>query len=72
MFRVNFGGARRYFDGLSRRSFLQVGVAGMGAAGLGRVLQARTKPLGKVSRGATPPLFCFGSTAVRVIWTCTT
>ena len=41
MFRVHLGNTRRYCDGASRRSFLQVGVAGMGAASLGRVLEAR-------------------------------
>ncbi|MBW3597001.1 MAG: DUF1501 domain-containing protein [Planctomycetes bacterium] len=41
MIRVNLGAAGKYCDGLSRRSFLQLGVAGMGAAGLGRVLQAK-------------------------------
>lgn len=41
MLRVHLGGTTKYCDGLSRRSFLQVGVAGMGAASLGRVLHAK-------------------------------
>jgi hypothetical protein len=41
MFRLDLGSTRRYCDGLSRRSFLQLGVAGMAAVGLPRVLRAR-------------------------------
>lgn len=41
MFRIPLDRTARYCDGLSRRSFLQVGVAGMATAGLGQVLQAR-------------------------------
>src|SRR5262245_16872164 len=41
MFRVDAGTTARYCDGLSRRSFLQVGVAGMASVGLGEVLHAR-------------------------------
>ncbi len=41
MFRVQLGATRKYCDGRSRRSFLQVGVAGMATATLGRVLQAK-------------------------------
>src|SRR5262245_58564388 len=41
MFRIDAGGQRKYCDGISRRSFLQVGVAGMAAAGLADVLRAR-------------------------------
>ncbi|MGE3778087.1 MAG: DUF1501 domain-containing protein, partial [Pirellulaceae bacterium] len=48
MFRVDAGGTRRYCDGLNRRSFLQIGVAGMGAASLSQILEARaaTTPSG--------------------------
>ena len=42
MFRLDFGSTRRYCDGLSRRSFLQLGVAGMANVGLPRLLQAKT------------------------------
>jgi hypothetical protein len=41
MWRVDAGSAGRYCDGLNRRSFLQVGIAGMGTASLGSVMQAR-------------------------------
>ena len=37
MFRIPFGKTSRYCDGLSRRSFLQIGVAGMGALSLSQV-----------------------------------
>jgi hypothetical protein len=43
MFRVDASGcerANRYCDGISRRSFLQVGVAGMASVSLGGVLRA--------------------------------
>lgn len=41
MLRVELGQTGRYCDGLNRRSFLQIGVAGMGMAGLGDVLRAK-------------------------------
>lgn len=41
MFRVEAGSTRKYCDGLSRRSFVQVGVAGMASVGLADVLRAR-------------------------------
>jgi hypothetical protein len=41
MFRIDTGRTRRYCDGLNRRSFLQIGVAGMGAASLASVLAAK-------------------------------
>ena len=41
MFRINAGKSQKYCDGLSRRSFVQLGVAGMATAGLSRVLQAK-------------------------------
>src|SRR5213593_2296096 len=41
MFRLDLGGSRRYCDGLSRRSFLQFGVAGMASVGLPQLLRAR-------------------------------
>jgi hypothetical protein len=41
MFRLDLGGAGRYCDGLSRRSFLTLGVAGMASLGLPQVLRAR-------------------------------
>ena len=41
MFRLDLGGSGRYCDGLSRRSFLQLGVAGMAGVGLPQLLRAR-------------------------------
>ena len=42
MFRIDAGPApQKYCDGFSRRSFLQIGVAGMAAAGLPRILKAK-------------------------------
>lgn len=42
MFRIEAGRTGRYCDGLHRRSFLQLGVAGMASLGLGDVLRARS------------------------------
>src|SRR5262245_46941444 len=41
MFRVDLGSTGRYCDGLSRRSFLQLGVAGMAGVGLPQLLRAK-------------------------------
>src|SRR5215831_17300237 len=41
MLRLDIGSTRRYCDGMSRRSFLQLGVAGMASVGLPRLLQAK-------------------------------
>ncbi len=41
MIRIPMGKTRRYCDGLSRRSFLQVGMAGMGSLGLSQFLRAK-------------------------------
>jgi hypothetical protein len=41
MFRLDFGSSPRYCDGLSRRSFLQIGVAGMASVGLPELYRAR-------------------------------
>src|SRR6267378_179968 len=41
MIRIDLGSTARYCDGMSRRSFLQLGVAGMATIGLPRLLQAR-------------------------------
>src|SRR5437667_4285268 len=43
MIRIDFGSTARYCDGMSRRSFLQLGVAGMASIGLPRLLQARAE-----------------------------
>lgn len=41
MFRLDVGSTGRYCDGASRRSFLQLGVAGMAGVGLGDLLRAK-------------------------------
>lgn len=41
MFRIEAGNSRKYCDGLSRRSFVQLGVAGMASVGLADVLRAK-------------------------------
>lgn len=41
MFRIHADRSRKYCDGLSRRSFVQLGLAGMGTAGLPAILRAK-------------------------------
>jgi hypothetical protein len=43
MFRIDLGRTAGYCDGVSRRSFLQLGVAGMASLSLPRILQARSE-----------------------------
>lgn len=50
MFRLDLGQSTRYCDGLNRRSFLSLGVAGMASLGLPQLLKAKeesTKSLGQ-------------------------
>jgi hypothetical protein len=49
MFRLDIGSTRRYCDGMSRRSFLQLGVAGMASVGLPQLLRAREESAGKAT-----------------------
>jgi len=42
MLRIDSGSTGRYCDGVSRRSFLQVGVAGMATVGLPEILRAKS------------------------------
>src|SRR5471030_1043291 len=46
MFRIEAGNTQKYCDGMSRRSFVQLGVAGMAAAGLPEILQAKEASAG--------------------------
>jgi hypothetical protein len=48
--RIDAGGTQRYCDGLSRRSFIQLGVAGMASLGLADVLRARAQSASSVRR----------------------
>ncbi|MCA9075980.1 MAG: DUF1501 domain-containing protein [Planctomycetaceae bacterium] len=41
MLKIDVGGSEKYCDGLSRRSFVQLGVAGMASLGLADVLRAK-------------------------------
>jgi hypothetical protein len=41
MFRLDLGSSARYCDGVNRRSFLQLGVAGMASVGMSQLLQAK-------------------------------
>jgi hypothetical protein len=58
MFRLDLGSSGRYCDGLSRRSFLQLGVAGMASIGLPQLMRARAD----APAGPTP------ITSVILIW----
>jgi hypothetical protein len=60
MFRIATGRTGKYCDGLSRRNFLQVGVAGMAGVGLPEVLRAKeaSAQLGRESK----------DTSVILIW----
>lgn len=46
MLRIESGSTQAYCDGISRRSFVQLGVMGMASVGLSRVLQAVQSPVG--------------------------
>ena len=68
MLRIDLGRAPRNCDGISRRSFLQVGVAGLAALGLPQLLLAGTAGTPR----KTPPSSSSGWTAARATWTSTT
>lgn len=61
MLRVYAGNSERYCDGLSRRSFVQAGVAGMATAGLGQVLRAKAASAAESASSQK-------DTAVILIW----
>ncbi len=60
MFRIEAGNTKKYCDGISRRSFVQLGVAGMASVGLPTILQAK-----EVSRAAGKP---GKDTSVIMLW----
>ena len=60
MFRIHAGSTRKYCDGLSRRHFVQLGVAGMASAGLADVWRAQEA---SAAQGATKK-----DTSVILIW----
>src|SRR3984885_13993193 len=60
MFRLDLGSTGRYCDGLSRRSFLQMGVAGMASVGLPQLARAKEESAG--------PTVAKKNTSVILIW----
>jgi hypothetical protein len=60
MLRIETGSTGKYCDGMSRRSFLQLGVAGMASVGLPSILRA--KSASAVTNGTTK------DTSVILIW----
>jgi hypothetical protein len=60
MFRLDLGTTRRYCDGMNRRSFLQLGVAGMASVALPQLLRAREESAAKASSAK--------GTSVILIW----
>ena len=60
MYRIDGGRAPRYCDGISRRSFLQVGVAGMASVGLAGVARAM--------QGGDPAARPKKDTSVILLW----
>src|SRR5215469_16496358 len=59
MFRLDLGSTPRYCDGMNRRSFLRLGVAGLASVGLPQLLRAREESAAGGSRK---------DTAVILIW----
>jgi hypothetical protein len=60
MFQLGLGSTKRYCDGLNRRSFLQLGVAGMASVGMGDLLRARA--------ASAPQTGGTRNTSVILIW----
>jgi hypothetical protein len=60
MFRMHLGQSSRYCDGLARRDFLQIGVAGLASVALPQLLQARSTNSTPKSNGK--------NTSVILIW----
>lgn len=61
MFRVNVGTSSRYCDGHSRRSFLQLGMAGMGTLGLGQLGRAQAASAETTGRSSK-------NTSIILVW----
>ncbi len=60
MLRIDTGRTPQYCDGLSRRSFVQLGAAGMATAGLSTILRAKED----AARGGMPRK----DTSVILVW----
>ncbi len=61
--RIDAGGSMRYCDGLCRRSFVQLGVAGMASLGLGDILRAKALSASSVTGQRSP-----SKRSVILIW----
>jgi hypothetical protein len=57
--RIDAGATDRYCDGMSRRSFVQLGVAGMASLGLGDLLRAKALSAGSASSPKSAILIWF-------------
>jgi hypothetical protein len=69
MFRIEMGKTgSRYCDGVSRRSFLQVGVAGMASMSLAGVLRAREASAAQPGAGVGRGVAAKKDTSVLLIW----
>jgi hypothetical protein len=53
MFHLNLGSPSKYCDGMTRRSFLSLGVAGMASVGLPGLLQARSQSPGASAKNTS-------------------
>ena len=60
MLRLNFGSSHRYCDGMTRRSFVQLGLAGMASIGLPQILRAKEMSAASGSPGK--------KTSVILLW----
>jgi len=60
MFRIEAGSTGKYCDGLSRRSFLQLGIAGMASVALPEVLKAKAESTANLGKSK--------DTSVILIW----
>ena len=60
MFRIDLGSTGRYCDGVPRRSFLQLGVAGMASLGMPELLRAKA--------ASTQATTSRSNTSVILIW----
>ncbi len=68
MFRIEAGRSPHYCDGLSRRSFVQMGLAGMGSLGLADVFRARQASAETAGGTAATARGSAKDTSVILIW----
>jgi len=72
MFRLDLGRASRYCDGLNRRSFLQVGVAGIAGIGLPELRRARADSVARTGATKNTSVILIWLDGVPGTWICTT